>query len=103
MKENEEKNCSINQSLKQKNKENKEGLHYKKIQIKHIKKDDTNDDYNPIINLENAKKNKIDQNLNKINQNINKNDNQIDNENDNFVFEDINNQLDEILENIEND
>jgi len=103
MKENEEKNSSINQNLKQKNKENKEGLHYKKIQIKHIKKDDKNDDYNPNINLENTKKNKINQNFNKINQNINNNDNHIENENDNFVFEDINNQLDEILENIEND
>ena len=101
MKENEEKNSSTNQIFKGKNKENNEGLHYKKIKVKHLKKDDIEtSNYEPNINLENINKIKINPNMNKMNQNLDKDDEE---NNKNFVFEDLNNQLDEILENIEND
>ena len=97
MKENEEKN-SCNQDFISNDKDNKEGLHYKKIQIKHIKKDTLNKND---INLDNQNKSKKNLNLNIINQNPNKNE--IIKEDKNFMFEDINNQLDEILKNIDND
>ena len=104
MKENEEKNSSTNQIFKEKNKENNEGLHYKKIKIKHLKKDEKDDIdiniHNPNNISDNINKNKINPNVNKMNQHLNKNN--IENDK-NFMFEDINNQLDEILENIEND
>ena len=101
MKENEEKNSGCNQDLNKKEKDNS-GLHYKKIQIKQIKKDNIINDCNPDKeDLEISDKLKINQNLNKISQNQNKNE--IIEEDKNFMFEDINNQLDEILENIDND
>ena len=103
MKENEEKNSSCNQNLRIKEKEKKEGLHYKKIQIKPIKKENVinNNNFKPNENFDILDKNKFNQNTNIINQN--KNENQKIEDDKNFMFEDINNQLDEILENIEND
>ena len=101
MKENEEKKSTFNQNVTQKSKEDKENLHYKKIKIKAVKNDDI--DLNYISNNNNS------DNLNKINlpeknENEDINDNEeVSDEKDNFMFEDINNQLDEILENIEND
>jgi len=101
MKENEEKNSTFNQNIAQKSKEDKENLHYKKIKIKAVK---NNDDIGP-----NYISNNNFDNLNKINfpekdedKDINDNE-EVHDEKDNFLFEDINNQLDEILENIEND
>ena len=100
MKENEEKNSTFNQNVPKKNKEDKENLHYKKIKIKTAKNED--------INLNNFSNSNID-NLNKINfqennekEDIHDNEEEPDEKN-NFMFEDINSQLDEILENIEND
>ena len=100
MKENEEKNSTFNQSLSQKGKEEKD-LHYKKIKIKALKNDDNDLNYIPNSNFDN---------LNKINfpeKNENEEDihdiEEVSDEKNNFMFEDINNQLDEILENIEND
>ena len=103
MKENEEKNSSCNQNLRTKEKEKSEGLHYKKIKIKPIKKDNINinDNYKPNDDFDILDKNIFNPNINKINQN--KNENKKIEEDKNFMFEDINNQLDEILENIEND
>ena len=83
----------------QKNKENNDELHYKKIKIKPIKTEDVNINHKPNYIINNINKIKIIQNP--INQNhINIKEEQ---EKDNFQFEDINTQLDEILENIEND
>ena len=104
MKENEEKNSNFNQNISQKSKEDKD-LHYKKIKIKANKNDDNDNDndlnYNPNNNFDN---------LNKINfpeKNEKEEDihdtEEVTDEKNNFMFEDINNQLDEILENIEND
>ena len=98
MKENEEKN---NQNLAQKNKENNDELHYKKIKIKPIKKEDININFKPNYIINNINKIKIIQNP--MNPNPKNNKEEIDKESDNFKFEDINTQLDEILENIEND
>ena len=101
MKENEEKNSCCNQNLRTKEKEKNDALHYKKIQIKPIKKDNINNNYKPNNKFDNSDKNKFNQNINKTNHN--KNENKKIEEDKNFMFEDINNQLDEILENIEND
>ena len=98
MKENEEKN---NQNLAQKNKENNDELHYKKIKIKPIKKEDININFKPNYIINNINKIKIIPNP--MNPNPINNKEEIDKESDNFKFEDINTQLDEILENIEND
>ena len=93
-------------------KKNNTNIHYKKIQIKQVKKE--NKDQNEINeNIENDKPNKIFINSH-INININnKNNIKINNKNkykeeyednnNNFNLDDINNQLDEILENIELD
>lgn len=96
MKENEEKNSIQDYNSNEKNKN--EGLHYKKIQIKHLKKNNIKINDNQ---FENSNKLEQNLNLNKINQNPNKN--QIIKEDKNALFEDINTQLDEILENIDND
>ena len=98
MKENEEKN---NQNLAQKNKENNDELHYKKIKIKPIKREDINIIHKPNYIINNINKIKIIQNP--MNPNPKNNKEEMDKESDNFKFEDINTQLDEILENIEND
>ena len=99
MKENEEKNSSCNQDLNSNDKDKNEGLHYKKIQIKHhLKKDNININDNKLDNMNKSKKNFI---QNKVKHNPDKNE--IIEEDKNFMFEDINNQLDEILINIDND
>ena len=98
MKENEEKNSSCNQDINLNDKDKNEGLHYKKIQIKHLKKDNININDNKLDNINKSKKNFI---QNKINHNPDKDE--IIQEDKNFMFEDINNQLDEILINIDND
>ena len=101
--ENEEKNSYSNQNIRAKEKEDNNGLHYKKIQIKPIKKDIININHKPNNDFDIPNKIKFNnQNLNIINQNKNKNDKK-EEEDNKFMFEDINNQLDEILENIEND
>ena len=90
-------------------KKNNPNIHYKKIQIKQVKKD--NKEQNEINeNLESDKPNKIFINpqININNKNNmkfgikNKYKEQYE-ENNNFNLDDINNQLDEILENIELD
>ena len=101
--ENEEKNSYSNQNIRAKEKEDNNGLHYKKIQIKPIKKDIININHKPNNDFDIPNKIKFNnQNLNIINQNKNKNE-KIEEEDNKFMFEDINNQLDEILQNIEND
>ena len=99
MKENEEKNSNFNQNISQKIKEDKD-LHYKKIKIKTIKNDDIDHNYISNNNLDNL--NKINFPEKDENEDIKDNE-EVKDEKDNFMFEDINNQLDEILENIEND
>ena len=90
-------------------KKNNPNIHYKKIQIKQVKKE--NKEQNEINeNLESDKPNKIFINpqININNKNNmkfgikNKHKEQYE-ENNNFNLDDINNQLDEILENIELD
>ena len=90
-------------------KKNNPNIHYKKIQIKQVKKE--NKEQNEINeNLESDKPNKIfinpQININNKNNmkfgNKNKYKEQYE-ENNNFNLDDINNQLDEILENIELD
>ena len=101
MKENEEKNSTFNQNIAQKSKEDKENLHYKKIKIKTVKNnDDIGPNYVPNNNFDSL--NKINFPEKDENEDINDNE-EVHDEKDNFLFEDINNQLDEILENIEND
>ena len=90
-------------------------IHYKKIQIKQMKNENTEfqdinmNNKNEIINFPQEKRNKIFMNpqMNIINKNQIKFKNQNKKEqyedNDNFNLDDINNQLDEILENIELD
>ena len=99
--ENEEKNSSSNQNIIGREEEDNNGLHFKKIQIKPMKKDNNiNIHYKQSTNFNIPNKIKNNQNINK-NQRQKKNEkNQEDNK---FMFEDINNQLDEILENIDND
>ena len=100
MKENEEKNTGCKQDLRTMEKDNNV-LHYKKIEIKPIKKESNNNNCNADKeDLENSDKIKQNQN-NKISQNPNKKE--LIKDDKNFMLEDINNQLDEILENIEND
>ena len=91
-------------------KKNNPNIHYKKIQIKQVKKE--NKEQNEINeNLESDKPNKIfinpQININNKNNmkfgNKNKYKEQKYEENNNFNLDDINNQLDEILENIELD
>ena len=91
-------------------KKNNPNIHYKKIQIKQVKKE--NKEQNEINeNLESDKPNKIFINpqININNKNNmkfgikNKYKEQQYEENNNFNLDDINNQLDEILENIELD
>ena len=91
-------------------KKNNPNIHYKKIQIKQVKKE--NKEQNEINeNLESDKPNKIfinpQININNKNNmkfgNKNKYKEQQYEENNNFNLDDINNQLDEILENIELD
>ena len=91
-------------------KKNNQNIHYKKIQIKQVKKE--NKEQNEINeNLESDKPNKIFINpqININNKNNmkfgikNKYKEQQYEENNNFNLDDINNQLDEILENIELD
>ena len=89
-------------------------IHYKKIQIKQIKNENTEfqdinmNDKNE-INFPQEKRNKIFMNpqMNIINKNQikfkNQNKKDQHEDNDNFNLDDINNQLDEILENIELD
>ena len=98
MKENEEKNSGCNKDLRTKEKNNN-GLHYKKIEIKSTKKDSNNNNADK-EDLEISDQIKKLQNNNN-NQNLNKKE--IIKDDKNFMLEDINNQLDEILENIEND
>ena len=102
MKENEEKINTFNQNIAQKSKEDKENLHYKKIKIKikTVKNDDIDLNYISNNNFDNL--NKINFPENDENEDINDKE-EVKDEKDNFMFEDINNQLDEILENIEND
>ena len=90
-------------------------IHYKKIQIKQMKNENTEfqdinmNNKNEIINFPQEKRNKIFMNpqMNIINKNqikfINQNKKEQYEDNDNFNLDDINNQLDEILENIELD
>jgi len=101
MEDNEEKNTNCgNEKVKDANMNS--GHHYKKIKIKPSKTKDDEFFCKSKINIQNPNqiKNKI--NFNQINPNVNKNE-KIEKENDNFMFDDINQQLDEILENIEND
>ena len=100
-------------------KKNNTNIHYKKIQIKQVKKENPNQDDINInnniqqkneINYPNVKINKICINpqINIVNNNHikikNKNKHNEDyEENNNFNLDDINNQLDEILENIDMD
>ena len=100
MKENEEKNSTFSQNISQKLKEDKENLHYKKINIKALKNDDIDLNYIPNSNYGNL--NKINFDENEENEDIHEKEEEPDDKN-NFMFEDINNQLDEILEIIEND
>ena len=89
-------------------KKNNPNIHYKKIQIKQVKKENKQNEINE--NLESDKPNKIFINpqININNKNNmkfgikNKYKEQYE-ENNNFNLDDINNQLDEILENIELD
>ena len=90
-------------------KKNNPNIHYKKIQIKQVKKENKQNEINE--NLESDKPNKIfinpQININNKNNmkfgNKNKYKEQQYEENNNFNLDDINNQLDEILENIELD
>ena len=98
--ENEEKNSGSSKNIMSKEKGDNNGLHFKKIQIKPMKKDVININKEQNNHFNNQNKSKQNQNINIINQNKKNNKNEDDNK---FMFEDINNQLDEILENIEND
>ena len=90
-------------------KKNNPNIHYKKIQIKQVKKE--NKEQNEINeNLESDKPNKIFinpqiniNNKNNMKFGIKNKYNEQYEENNNFNLDDINNQLDEILENIELD
>ena len=84
-------------------KKNENLIHYKKIQIKHIKKENSDKEIN-VNNNDLKQKNEINiPNKIKINKKLKLNDIEENNNNNMFNLDDINNQLDEILESIDVD
>ena len=84
-------------------KKNENLIHYKKIQIKHIKKENSDKEID-VNNNDIKQKNEINiPNKIKINKKLKLNDIEENNNNNMFNLDDINNQLDEILESIDVD